>query len=384
VPVRAVEGEGGSMPEGSFDAQRLFRLMKKAGAEVLLASSRHNVRYLTGGYYYPLYVWDAHTRGTQYLPVLVIPADRLEEAVLVGRPGETEALEEASSGSALPGSFGIGTRPPRRNRGLLKASPWTGASRWSSLPARRCLPGAGGGAAAGAAGRRGADPGRPAGGQVGAGNPAPPRGHPQKPPGGGGCAHLGQGRGDHGACGRKGRPGVRQAGAAFPVRPGMRRSRLLPDSFGPAAMEARQPGAHRHRRHADGYIAETCRMGCLGWPPRWPSGCWRPAGAGAAVSGPPARRPGRKAAPRREFADPSSAATGSSSPTASAWCITRTGDQLRRTEPLEAAWCFPGDGVPAPRRGPRQDRGHAAVTNPAANCPAPRDGSGTPLQAMKW
>jgi len=100
------------MPEGSFDAQRLFRLMKKAGAEVLLASSRHNVRYLTGGYYYPLYVWDAHTRGTQYLPVLVIPADRLEEAVLVGRPGETEALEEAGLWlRRCHESSGIGTRP---------------------------------------------------------------------------------------------------------------------------------------------------------------------------------------------------------------------------------------------------------------------------------
>ncbi len=100
------------MPAESFDAQRLFRLMKQARADVLLASTRHNVRYLTGGYYYPLYVWDAHTRGTQYLSFLVIPADRLEEAFLVGRPGEGEALEEAGLWlrRCYEGS-GIGTRP---------------------------------------------------------------------------------------------------------------------------------------------------------------------------------------------------------------------------------------------------------------------------------
>jgi len=100
------------MAAPSFDAQRLSALMKKAGVEVLLASTRHNVRYLTGGYYYPLYLWDAHTRGTQYLPFLVIPADRLEEAFLVGRPGEAEALREAG---LWPGrcheASAIGTRP---------------------------------------------------------------------------------------------------------------------------------------------------------------------------------------------------------------------------------------------------------------------------------
>jgi Xaa-Pro dipeptidase len=96
----------------SFDAQRLFARMKQAGVEALLASTRHNVRYLTGGYFYPLYAWDAHTRGTQYLPFLVIPADRLEEAFLVGRPGEGEALAEAG---LWPGrcheASAIGTRP---------------------------------------------------------------------------------------------------------------------------------------------------------------------------------------------------------------------------------------------------------------------------------
>jgi Xaa-Pro dipeptidase len=95
-----------------FDGERLSALLKRAGADALLASTRHNVRYLTGGYFYPLYAWDAHTRGTQYLPFLVIPAGRLGEAFLVGRPGEGEALGESG---LWPGRCQeappIGTRP---------------------------------------------------------------------------------------------------------------------------------------------------------------------------------------------------------------------------------------------------------------------------------
>jgi Xaa-Pro aminopeptidase len=95
-----------------FDPQRLFDLMHEARADVLLASTRHNIRYLAGGYYYPLYMWDAHTRGTQYLSFLVIPRDSLADSLFIGRPGEREVIEEA--GLWLPRcveSTGIGTRP---------------------------------------------------------------------------------------------------------------------------------------------------------------------------------------------------------------------------------------------------------------------------------
>lgn len=101
-----------SAPRPLFDARRLSERMRAAGVDVLLASSRHNTRYLTGGYYYPLYLWDAHTRGTQYLSFLVLPAGRLEEAFLVGRPGEAEALEEAEAWPRrCHEAPAIGTRP---------------------------------------------------------------------------------------------------------------------------------------------------------------------------------------------------------------------------------------------------------------------------------
>ena len=95
-----------------FDKGRLSALMGERGVDLLLASSRHNIRYLTGGYYYPLYMWDAHTRGSQYLSFLVIPRDPSAAPVYIGRPGEREVLEEAGVRvSGCHESAGIGTRP---------------------------------------------------------------------------------------------------------------------------------------------------------------------------------------------------------------------------------------------------------------------------------
>jgi Xaa-Pro aminopeptidase len=78
-----------------FDTQRLTGLMDKYEAELLLVSTRHNTRYLTGGYYYPLYLWDAHARRTQYLSFLGIPRGNLGDSFFAGRPGEAEVMREA-------------------------------------------------------------------------------------------------------------------------------------------------------------------------------------------------------------------------------------------------------------------------------------------------
>ena len=78
-----------------FDAARLIALMEEWGVELLLASTRHNIRYLTGGYYYPLYMYDAHARRTQYLSFLGIPRSGAGDSFFVGRPGEREVMQEA-------------------------------------------------------------------------------------------------------------------------------------------------------------------------------------------------------------------------------------------------------------------------------------------------
>ena len=88
-------GDMNSSKKPPFDAARLTALMDKFEFDLLLVSTRHNTRYLTGGYYYPLYMWDAHARRTQYLSFLGIPRGGLDDSFFVGRPGETEVMREA-------------------------------------------------------------------------------------------------------------------------------------------------------------------------------------------------------------------------------------------------------------------------------------------------
>lgn len=78
-----------------FDAARLLALMADSQVELLLASTRHNIRYLAGGYYYPLYMWDAHARRTQYLSFACLPRRCFDDSFFIGRPGEREVMQEA-------------------------------------------------------------------------------------------------------------------------------------------------------------------------------------------------------------------------------------------------------------------------------------------------
>ena len=78
-----------------FDAQKLDRLMEDAGLNLLLASTRHNVRYLTGGYYYHFHANATRMGRTQYLPFVGVPRGRVENAFYVCRAeerGEVEAV----------------------------------------------------------------------------------------------------------------------------------------------------------------------------------------------------------------------------------------------------------------------------------------------------
>jgi Xaa-Pro aminopeptidase len=71
-----------------FDAVKLQRLMEGAGIDLLLACSRHNVRYLTGGYFYHFHARAARMARTQYLSLVGIPREPLEEAFYVCRAEE--------------------------------------------------------------------------------------------------------------------------------------------------------------------------------------------------------------------------------------------------------------------------------------------------------
>lgn len=76
-----------------FDAKKLNRLMEEAGLDLLLACTRHNVRYLTGGYYYHFHAKAARMARTQYLPFVALPRARVEHAFYVCRAEERGQID---------------------------------------------------------------------------------------------------------------------------------------------------------------------------------------------------------------------------------------------------------------------------------------------------
>lgn len=56
-----------------FDAGRLERLLAEQGMDAVLASSRHNVRYLTGGHYHHFFARTQRLGGGQYLAMAAVP-----------------------------------------------------------------------------------------------------------------------------------------------------------------------------------------------------------------------------------------------------------------------------------------------------------------------
>jgi Xaa-Pro dipeptidase len=78
-----------------FDAQKLNRLMEQADLDILLASTRHNVRYLTGGYYYHFHANATRMAQTQYLSFVGVPRGRMEDAFYVCRAEERGQVEAA-------------------------------------------------------------------------------------------------------------------------------------------------------------------------------------------------------------------------------------------------------------------------------------------------
>jgi Xaa-Pro aminopeptidase len=67
-----------------FDAAQLDRLMDEAGIDVLVATSKHNVQYLLGGYRFFFYETMEAIGTSRYLPALVYPKGRPDDAIYVG------------------------------------------------------------------------------------------------------------------------------------------------------------------------------------------------------------------------------------------------------------------------------------------------------------
>jgi Xaa-Pro aminopeptidase len=71
-------------PTIPFDAARLDRLMDEAGIDVLLATSKHNVQYLTGGHRAFFFDYMDAMGLSRYLPVFVYPKGASGKAAFFG------------------------------------------------------------------------------------------------------------------------------------------------------------------------------------------------------------------------------------------------------------------------------------------------------------
>jgi Xaa-Pro aminopeptidase len=71
-------------PPIPFDARRLDDLMEQAGADVLLATSKHNVQYLLGGHRAVFFDYMDALGLSRYLPVLVYVKGAPQKAAFIG------------------------------------------------------------------------------------------------------------------------------------------------------------------------------------------------------------------------------------------------------------------------------------------------------------
>lgn len=75
-----------------FDSTKLAHLMDEAGIDLLLASTRHNVRYLTGGYVYHFHERGQRMGSSQYLAFVGVPRGGIADAFYIGASGEQMGL----------------------------------------------------------------------------------------------------------------------------------------------------------------------------------------------------------------------------------------------------------------------------------------------------
>jgi Xaa-Pro aminopeptidase len=73
-----------SAPAIPFDAARLDRLMEEAGIDLLIATSKHNVQYLTGGHRAFFFDYMDAMGLSRYLPVFVYPKGAPAKAAFFG------------------------------------------------------------------------------------------------------------------------------------------------------------------------------------------------------------------------------------------------------------------------------------------------------------
>ena len=88
-----------------FDSARLDLIMDTAGLDAIVATSKHNIRYLLGGYSFFFFDTMVAIGLTRYLPVLVYVKGRLDQAMYIGCDIEKH---EEENGRFWPANLSLG------------------------------------------------------------------------------------------------------------------------------------------------------------------------------------------------------------------------------------------------------------------------------------
>lgn len=78
-----------------FDLDKLEALMESSEVSLLVVSSRHNVRYLTQGYYYHFHTYSDRMGTSRYISFVGIPRNRIGDSFFIGRKEEREPFRGA-------------------------------------------------------------------------------------------------------------------------------------------------------------------------------------------------------------------------------------------------------------------------------------------------
>src|SRR5690348_16680574 len=105
TPALATKGAPARQPNSTdvalkFDAAALDRHLDEAGIDVVLASSKHNIQYLLGGYRF--FFFDAQDAAglSRYLPLFLYFKGHPERATYVGH--NMESWEQANGTISVP------------------------------------------------------------------------------------------------------------------------------------------------------------------------------------------------------------------------------------------------------------------------------------------
>ena len=100
------------LAEMPFDHEKLDSLMDKAGLDVVVATSKHNVQYLLGGYKFIFFAAMDAIGHSRYLPMLIYQKGRPDHAAYIAnkmeggehanRPFWTPTLQAATWGTLDP------------------------------------------------------------------------------------------------------------------------------------------------------------------------------------------------------------------------------------------------------------------------------------------